>query len=264
MAPRLTLFLVITTLAVAGVNLPQFDRTALAAGLDQKGRAEAKQATRLYKQGQYEEAAQIFARLSVDYPDMEIFERNLGACFYYLHRPEPALSNLRRYLGRKKNIAPDDKAVVDRWIDEMEKLSAQNAAASAPAVTPPAAPPATSPAPAGPPPPPAAAAPPVTSPAAPVPPPKTDEPAPAIATTAPIPPAVAPPPGEARQPAGLDLTSTTTPSDSTGAGTPFYKTWWFWTSAAVVVVGGAVTAIYFATRSHDPCDGANVACMGVK
>jgi hypothetical protein len=132
MARRIVLFLVITTLAAVGANMPQFRQTALAAGLDQKGKADAKEATRLFKQGQYEEAAQIFARLSVDYPDMEIFERNLGACFYYLGKPEPALSNLRRYLGRRKDIAPDDKAVVDRWIDEMEKLRAQNAAASLP------------------------------------------------------------------------------------------------------------------------------------
>ncbi len=133
--------LVVTVLAAVGANLPQFHSTALAAGLDQKGEADAKQATRLYKQGQYEEAAQIFSRLSVDYPDMEIFDRNLGACFYHLRKPEPALSNLRRYLGRRKDIAPDDKAVVDRWIDEMEQLRAQNAAASAPPAPPPACPP---------------------------------------------------------------------------------------------------------------------------
>jgi hypothetical protein len=255
MARRIALFVVVTLLAAVAANLPQ--QSALAAGLDQKGKADAKQATRLYKQGQYQEAAEIFARLSVDYPDMEIFERNLGACFYYLRKPEPALSNLRHYLSRRKDIAPDDKAVVDRWIDEMEKLRAQNAAASAP----PAAPPA----PAEPVAPPAAAAeaPPVTAPpVAPAPPPKAEEPAPAIPAAASIPPA--PAPSEARQPAGVDLTSTPAPSDASEPGTPFYKTWWFWTSTAVVVVGGAVTAIYFATRSHDPCSAANLACMGVK
>jgi hypothetical protein len=265
MARRIVLFLVIITLASVGANLPQLQQTALAAGLDQKGKADAKEATRLFKQGQYEEAAQIFARLSVDYPDMEIFERNLGACFYYLGKPEPALSNLRRYLGRRKDIAPDDKAVVDRWIDEMEKLRAQNAAASVP---PAPAEPAAAPALAEPvaAPPAAAEAPRVTPPpaVAPVPPPKADEPAPALPATALVPPIV-PASGEAsKQPAGIDLTESRAPSDSTEAGSPFYKAWWFWTSAAVVVVGGAVTAIYFATRSQDPCGGASMACLGVK
>jgi hypothetical protein len=258
MARRIVLFLVIITLASVGANLSQLQQTALAAGLDQKGRADAKEATRLFKQGQYEEASQIFARLSVDYPDMEIFERNLGACFYYLGKPEPALSNLRRYLGRRKDIAPDDKAVVDRWIDEMEKLRAQNAAATlppAPPVPPPAEPAVPPPAP--------VVAPIVAPPVAPAPPPKADEPAPAIPAAASISPAIAPTPSEATKPAGVDLTSTAAPSDSTEAGRPLWKTWWFWTGA-VVVVGGAVTAIVLATRSSDPCSGASMACLGVK
>jgi hypothetical protein len=255
MARRIVLFLVIVTFASVGANLPQLQQTALAAGLDQKGRADAKEATRFFKQGQYEEAAQIFARLSVDYPDMEIFERNLGACFYYLGKPEPALSNLRRYLGRRKDIAPDDKAAVDRWIDEMEKLRAQNAAASAPPAPPPAEPAVPPPAP--------VVAPMVTAPVALAPPPKADEPAPAIPAATSIPPAIAPTPSEAPKPAGVDLTSTATPSDSSEAGRPFWKTWWFWTGA-VVVVGGAVTAIVLTTRSSDPCSGASMACLGVK
>ena len=261
MARRIVLFLVIITLAAVGANLPQLQQTALATGLDQKGKADAKEATRLFKQGQYEEAAQIFARLSVDYPDMEIFERNLGACFYYLGKPEPALSNLRRYLGRRKDIAPDDKAVVDRWIDEMEKLRAQNAAASAPP-----APPVPPPAAAAVPPPASVVAPTVAPPVAPAPPPKAEEPGQAIPAATSIPPAIAPTPSEAPKPAGVDLTSTATPSDSTQAGRPFWKTWWFWTGA-VVVVGGAVTAIVLTTRSSrssDPCSGASMACLGVK
>ena len=249
--------LVITMLATVGASLSQRQGTALAAGLDEKGEADAKQATRLYKQGQYQEAAEIFARLSVDYPDMPIFDRNLGACFYHLRKPEPALSNLRRYLSRRQDIAPDDKAVVDRWIDEMEQLRAQNAAASAPPALPPVAPtpqptPAAAPQPAA-----------AQAPLAPVaPPPKAEEPAPAIPAAASIPP-VAPTPSEAPKPAGVDLTSTATPSDSTEAGRPFWKTWWFWTGA-VVVVGGAVTAIVLTTRSSDPCSGASMACLGVK
>ena len=247
---------VITMLAALAASLPQLQGIALAAGLDEKGEVDAKQATRLYKQGQYQEAAEIFARLSVDYPDMPIFDRNLGACFYHLRKPEPALSNLRRYLSRRQDIAPDDKAVVDRWIDEMEQLRAQNAAASAPPALPPALP-APQPPPAEIPASPAATEPPLAPPA---PSPRAAEPAPAAAAS--IPPFLAP--SEAPKPAGVDLATSPAPADSTEVGRPYYKTWWFWTGAAVVVVAGAVTAIYFATRSQDPCSGASLACMGVK
>jgi len=43
---------------------------------------------------------------------MPVFVRNLGACYYYLRRPDPAMSNLREYLHKKKDIAPDDRP---RW-----------------------------------------------------------------------------------------------------------------------------------------------------
>ncbi len=95
---------------------------AAAAGLDKKGSADAKKATQLYKQGNYEEAATIFLQLSVDNPGMPVFVRNLGACYYYLRRPDPALSNLREYLHKKKDIEPDDRAEVEGWIAEMDKL----------------------------------------------------------------------------------------------------------------------------------------------
>jgi hypothetical protein len=248
-------------LSVVGVNLPQLHKAALAAGLNERGEADAKEASRLYKEGDYESAAHILAKLSVDYPDMEIFDRQVGACFYHLGKPEPALSNLRRYLSRKKGIAPDDKAVVDRWIDEMEKLHAQNVAASVP---------------------PAALLAPV-------------EPAPRVpsATGEPsvsLPPQVSPTSqtkGEetgqggidqaseahhlttksgkdANTPPGLALSANPGTSTSTEAGQPIYKTWWFWTGAAAVVAASTVAAILIAGRSSSPCSGASLSCMEVK
>jgi hypothetical protein len=157
MAPRLKPILLLFSFAVVAALLAAGESAALAEGLDAKGEADAKEATRLYKEGNYEDAAKLFSRLTVDYPDMSIFERSLGACFYYLRKPEPALSNLHNYLNHRKDIPADDKAVVDRWIDEMEKLRLQNAAA-APAPVPVAATPAPAPVPAAapaPPPPPA-------------------------------------------------------------------------------------------------------------
>jgi hypothetical protein len=105
------------TLALTGL-----EPRAAAAGLDKKSSADAKKATQLYKQGNYEEAAAVFLQLSVDNPDMPVFVRNLGACYYYLRRPDPALSNLREYLHKKRDIAPDDSAEVEGWIAEMDQL----------------------------------------------------------------------------------------------------------------------------------------------
>jgi cell division septation protein DedD len=214
--------LIVTMLALAA--------NARAEGLDAKGDATAKEATSLYKQGSYEEAAKLFAQLSVDYPDMTIFERNAGACFYYLHRPEPALSNLRNYLNHTPNIEPDDKAVVDRWIAEMEKLQAEKAAASAQPAAPPPAP-------------------------VPVP---VPTPAPEMAAPSPAAPSATP--------GALDVAAKPEPAPQPQSeASPFYKTWWFWTGVGVVVAGAATTVILLSGRSSaGVCDGASVPCQGVK
>ena len=83
---------------------------AAGAEMDKNARADAKTAMSLYKEGNYEDAAKIFVKLSMAYPDMLVFVRNLGACYYYLRRYEPALSNLRDYEHRKKDMAADDRA----------------------------------------------------------------------------------------------------------------------------------------------------------
>jgi hypothetical protein len=107
-----------TSVSVLSPSIP----CANGAELDKKGKSDAKEAMRLYKEGNYEDAAKVFARLSVAYPDMLVFVRNLGACYYYLRRWEPAISNLRDYEHRKKDIAPDDQSEVAGWIGEMERL----------------------------------------------------------------------------------------------------------------------------------------------
>jgi tetratricopeptide (TPR) repeat protein len=120
-------------LLAAGVStMPAATRSAQAAEMDKKAKAEAKEAMRLYKEGRYEDASKIFLKLSIEHPDMLVFVRNLGACFYYMRRFEPALSNLRDYEHRKKDISPDDHAEVARWIAEMERLRDQAAATAAP------------------------------------------------------------------------------------------------------------------------------------
>jgi hypothetical protein len=108
--------------------VPLCEGSALAAGLSAKETGKAKQAKQLYKEGQYETAAKIFSSLSSDHPEMLVFTRNLGACYYYLRRPEPALSNLREYLRREQDIRVEDRREVEGWIAEMEKLRGQPSA----------------------------------------------------------------------------------------------------------------------------------------
>jgi len=106
---------------------------AQAAGLNDKAAGELQEAKRLYKSGRYEEAAEIFSRLSASYPEFPVFARNAGACYYYLQRPEPAISNLRDYLLSQRRVSPEDRAEVEGWIAEMEKLRDQNAPLGVPA-----------------------------------------------------------------------------------------------------------------------------------
>jgi hypothetical protein len=115
---------------VAGtaLNLPTAARSAWAGDLDKKDNVAGNEALGLYKEGRYEEAAKIFVKLSVAHPDLLVFVRNIGACYYYLRRIDPALSNLREYLLRKRDITADDRAEVEGWIAELEQLRRQAAA----------------------------------------------------------------------------------------------------------------------------------------
>ena len=157
---RLSLRIAIgTLLCLTQPAWPAGQGRALAAALPAKDAAQARQARQLYKEGKYEDAAKIFSDLSTEHPEMLVFTRNLGACYYYLRRPEPALSNLREYLQRGHDVTPDDRSEVERWIAEMEQLRLPGTAAAVAPATPPlpaapagAAPPTVLPPPAGPPP----------------------------------------------------------------------------------------------------------------
>ena len=211
------------------LSMPMCEGRALAAGLSAKDTAKAKEARQLYKAGRYEAAAEIFLRLSNDYPDMLVLTRNLGACYYYLHRPEPALSNLREYLQREQHITPEDRREVEAWIAEMEKLRSQMAAttSTAPVVVP-------------------------TSPRAVAVPPSTPEPAAAPPPTPPSAPSAAPlptpPPVEPVQ-EGLNLRQTSAEQGSVAVPESGSR-WWLWTGIGAVVVGGIVSIIVWRLSSN--------------
>ena len=130
-----SLRVIVLFIAVFSVTMFIESKPAVAAEMDKNAKADAKTAMRFYKEGNYEDAAKVFLKLSIAYPDMSVFVRNLGACYYYMRRYEPALSNLRDYEHRKKDMAPDDRAEVEGWIGEMERLRDQaSAVAPLPAV----------------------------------------------------------------------------------------------------------------------------------
>ena len=220
------------------LSIPLRTESAFAAALSAQDTARAKQARQLYKEGHYEDAARVFSSLSIDYPDKLVFTRNLGACYYYLRRPEPALSNLREYLQRSQDITPDDRREVEGWIAEMERLRGQ----SAPLPTTVRAAPAVPEVPAGR----ESASAPVEKRALPPSPGVTGPmPTPAEGTTA--------------------LTSIPPEREQAANGRPLYKKWWLWTGIGAAVAAGTLTAILLATRSGSgPCAGFSPNCFEVK
>ena len=223
------LSMVVVLSGALGLSQVMFPACAQAGTLTAKDNTRAKQARQLYKEGQYEDAAKIFSSLSIDYPEKLVFTRNLGACYYHLRRPEPAISNLREYLRRSQEIEAEDRGEVEGWIAEMEKLRDQ------------------------------AIAPPIPAPAVQAAPAPTPVPAPAPVAVAPTP---------ATPPAATSATSLTfvpeAPAENTTA-RPLYKTWWLWTGIGVAVAAGTVTAILLANRSSNtPCTGVSPNCVEVK
>ena len=50
---------------------------------------------------------------------MVSLQRKLGLCYYYLRRPQPALTHLRGYLARPDRVSAQDREDVERWIAEI-------------------------------------------------------------------------------------------------------------------------------------------------
>ena len=215
------------------LSLPVCGGHAFASTLTAKDSDRAKHARQMYKEGQYEDAAKIFSSLSIEYPDRLGFTRNLGACYYHLRRPEPAISNLQEYLKLGRNLDVEDRKEVESWIAEMEKLRDQ------PSANPNTAPQAAS----------------------------TEEPAPSAAATPPVISPTTPAAVSVSPPAdsATTLTSVHVVPEATTTERPVYKKWWLWTGIGAVVVAGAVTAILLAHGSSaGPCHGISPNCVEVK
>lgn len=96
--------------------------------------SDARQAATLYREGRYDEASVMYARLSVQYPQNMAYLWNLGACYYYSIRADQAISTLRQYIAQDTKISVDDRKMAEQWIAEME---ARKRSAGAPVASPP-------------------------------------------------------------------------------------------------------------------------------
>jgi tetratricopeptide (TPR) repeat protein len=78
-------------------------------------------ARQLFGVGKYSEALEIYARLYAEtvHPT---YLRNIGRCYQNLGEPDRALSSFREYLRQVRDLAPDQKKLVERYIAEMEGL----------------------------------------------------------------------------------------------------------------------------------------------
>jgi hypothetical protein len=137
MIPRQsTSWLLAAVVLAAAVVAPAAPATAS----DGRGR-EAREA---FAAGRYQDALDAFARLYAEqrHPN---YLWNIARCYQNLGEPVAAIRNFREYLRAAKEVTPDERRTVDRYIAEMEELlrrhagdpaAAPDAARTAPAAAP--------------------------------------------------------------------------------------------------------------------------------
>jgi hypothetical protein len=165
----------------------------------------------LFATGEYQAALDIFVNLFGEKGD-PVYLRNIGRCYQKLRQPAKAIDAFQEYLLRYQRLKPAERREVEGFIQQMNKLKAEQEAEARPE---PAPPPHIEPTPTPPPP-----------SLAPPPPPKTAADSDDNGGTAPL--------------------VTAHPDQGSGdqAGSrPITSHWWFWAGAGAVVVGGVVAAL---------------------
>lgn len=129
---RRLIFLLSIALAVPAPLLAQ---TRGAQQLDERD----VKARELFGIGKYADALVLFGKLYAD-TSHPTYLRNVGRCYQNLGQPDEAIASFREYLRQVKNLAPDQRAVVEGYIHEMEDLKKRQtesaAAKAAPAPAP--------------------------------------------------------------------------------------------------------------------------------
>ena len=77
-------------------------------------------ARELFAAGQYSDALDIYIKLYSE-TTHPTYMRNIGRCYQNLGQPEKAISSFREYLRQAKDLPPDQRALVETYIREMEE-----------------------------------------------------------------------------------------------------------------------------------------------
>jgi hypothetical protein len=195
----------------------------LAAGKRDADRKIEMQAREDFAAGRYAEALELFAKLYAEtlHP---VYLHNIGRCHQKMREPDKAIDAFHDYLAKSKNVSRDDRAMIEGYIAEMEKLRDEQAAKSETK---------TAPVPAAPSPAPTAAA--------------------GLAQVAPSPAT-----------SNVDINVAAAPSSPPTASliavapaspakeTPVYARWWFWTGLGALVAGGVATALVLSSGTNRP------------
>jgi hypothetical protein len=209
---RLLVLACALSLGVALVGEP-----VLAAARHEADRKIEMQAREDFAAGRYAEALELFAKLYAEtlHP---VYLHNIGRCHQKMREPDKAIDAFRDYLAKTKKVSPDDRAMIEGYIAEMEKLRDEQAAKTAPV--------------------PAAPAPTAAAALAPV------APSPAASTVEiNVAPAPSSPPGTS-----LVAVAPASPAKET----PVYARWWFWTGVGALVAGGVATALVLSSGTNRP------------
>jgi hypothetical protein len=104
-------------------------------------------ARQLFAVGKYTEALEIYGKLFAETAH-PTYLRNVGRCYQNLGEADKAISSFREYLRQAKDLPPDQRALIERYIREMQDLKRQQEAARRPSTDAKAESPAPPPAPA--------------------------------------------------------------------------------------------------------------------
>jgi hypothetical protein len=88
------------------------------------------QAREAFATGKYDQALELYGKLYARtlHPT---YLRNIGRCYQYLGRPDPAINTFRDYLRKARDVSADERAEVEGFIKEMEALKREQAEAAA-------------------------------------------------------------------------------------------------------------------------------------
>jgi tetratricopeptide (TPR) repeat protein len=146
MSTRLTLAAVIAIVSAAGMTAIAAPPAPPAQGPPEGGPAAMPdrpdlQARNLFQAGQYAGALAIYQRLYAE-THHPTYLRNIGRCHQMLREPKPAIETFQAYLRDARSLDRGERAEIEGYIGEMQRLEVAAAAGAAPAAS--AAPPSTS------------------------------------------------------------------------------------------------------------------------